>query len=95
MKHVILVQMFNGKIDKVQYLESKFDRECGDDMIYDGERFKVGIVGDSKDDVIEAINKIIKKQNSVIRKKQYQENKKADKIFNRIMVQAWNDINKY
>ena len=95
MKHVVLVQMFGNEISKVQYIESKFDREPGDDMVYDGERMKVGIVGDNKQDVIDAINQVIKKQNSLKRKIQRNEDAKSNKIFNDILAQVWNDINKY
>jgi hypothetical protein len=83
-----------GELTKVQYIESKFDRECGDDMVYAGERMKVGIVGDNKEDVVEAINRVIKKQNSLKRKIQRNEDAKSNKIFNDILGQAWRDIHK-
>ena len=77
--------MSGDRIIKVQYLESKFDREPGDVMVYDGERMNVGVVGDDRNSVIEAINKVIKAQNKVERRKRYLEKKKVDKIFSKIL----------
>lgn len=86
MKHVVLVKISGDRITKVQYLESKFDREPGDVMVYDGERMNVGVVGDDRDSVIEAINKVIQLQNKQDRKVQKKSNQKVDKMFNDILI---------
>jgi hypothetical protein len=93
MKHVVLVKIIGNTLTKVQYLESKFDREPGDVMVYDGERMDVAIVGNDKDSVISAINEVIKEQNRVNRKSQKKSNKKVDKLFNDIMRDAIKMIN--
>ena len=93
MKHVVLVKMFQNRITKVQYIESKFDREPGDVMVYDGDRMNVGIVGDSKKVVIDKINEFIKLQNREVNRKKYQEKKETDKMFNDILKEAWKSIN--
>lgn len=91
--HVGLVRMNGNKIIGVQYLNSKFERELGDVMRIENVEWKVGIIGDDKDSVIQGLNIVIRKQNSIIRKLQKQQNKKADKIFDDLLRQAWKDIN--
>ena len=51
------------------------------------------MIGDTKNDVISALNTIIKKQNSIINKKKYQEKKKTDMIFNNILNDIMKEIN--
>lgn len=89
MKHVVLVKMSGDRIIKVQYLESKFDREPGDVMVYDGEKMNVGVVGDSRDSVIKTINEVIKAQNKADRKRIYRENKEVDKMFKDILLESY------
>ena len=88
MKHVVLVKMVGDRITKVQYLESKFDREPGDVMVYDGERMNVGVVGNDRDSVIAGINDVIREQNRLDRKIQKKSNQRVDKMFNDIMIDA-------
>ena len=88
MKHVVLVKMSGDRITKVQYLESKFDREPGDVMIYDGERMNVGVVGDDRDSVISAMNDVIREQNRLDRKIQKKSNQRVDKMFDDVMRDA-------
>ena len=78
MSHLILVQVDqkNSRIKKVQYMESKFERELGEVIKYDGEIFNVGIIGDNKKDVILAINDVIKLQNKLDRKEAKKEDQK-------------------
>jgi hypothetical protein len=63
-----LIKLKNEKIVGVQYLESKFDRELGDTLNIDGVKWRVGIIGDTKNDVIIALNGIIKEINAITRR---------------------------
>ena len=63
-----LIKLENEKIVGVQYLESKFDRELGDTLNIDGVKWRVGIIGDTKNDIIIALNGIIKKINAITRR---------------------------
>ena len=90
-----LVKMNESKTQLygVQYYKSKWERNLGDTLNIDGEKWLVGIIGDTKNDVISALNTIIKKQNSIINKKKYQEKKKTDMIFNNILNDIMKEIN--
>ena len=52
----------------VQYYKSKWERNLGDTLTIDGTKWLVGIIGDTRNDVISALNEIVKKQNSIINK---------------------------
>ena len=88
MTHVGLVKIINNQITKVQYVESKFDRELGDTLTIDGERMRVGVIGEDRNSVITTLNGFIKTQNSIIRKQQRVIDAKANKTFNKIMKGA-------
>ena len=77
----------------VQYLLSKWERNLGDVINIDGTKWLVGIIGDTKNDVISELNNIIKKQNSIVNKKKYQEKKKTDMAFNQILNDVMKSIN--
>ena len=93
--HVGLVRMNESKTELygVQYLLSKWERNLGDTLNINGTKWLVGIIGDTKKDVISALNDIVKKQNSIINKKKYQEKKKTDMIFNNILNDVMKEIN--
>ena len=63
----------------VQYFESKWKRELGDKINYDGHQMRVGAIGDSKDELIKAGNKMIAMQNKINR---METNKMINKFFN-------------
>ena len=88
MTHVGLVKIFNNQITKVQYMESKFERELGDTLTIDGEKMRVGVIGEDRNSVIDTLNGFIKTQNSILRKQQKIEDAKVNKIFNKIMKGA-------
>lgn len=69
MKHIVLVKKFGGIINEVTYMLSKFDREVGDKMRIEGREYIVGCVGNSRNEVIDAINVKIKDQNKMLRGK--------------------------
>lgn len=95
--HVGLVRMNGGGLIGAQYMLSKWERNLGDRLTIDGTEWRVGIIGDTKDDVIEALNEIIKKQNSIINKQNYQIRKKerieTNKVWNKILADVMRDIN--
>jgi|TARA_B110000483_G_scaffold11141_1_gene12931 hypothetical protein len=93
--HVGLVRMNESKTELygVQYLLSKWERNLGDVINIDGTKWLVGIIGDTKNDVISELNNIIKKQNSIVNKKKYQEKKKTDMAFNQIINDVMKSIN--
>jgi hypothetical protein len=93
--HIGLVRMNESKTELygVQYMLSKWERNLGDTLNIDGTKWLVGMIGDTKNDVISALNTIIKKQNSIINKKKYQEKKKTDMIFNNILNDIMKEIN--
>ena len=93
--HIGLVRMNESKTELYggQYMLSKWERNLGDTLNIDVTKWLVGMIGDTKNDVISALNTIIKKQNSIINKKKYQEKKKTDMIFNNILNDIMKEIN--
>ena len=97
--HVGLVRMNESKTELygVQYLLSKWERNLGDVINIDGTKWLVGIIGDTKDDVISALNDVVKKHNSIINKQNYQLRKKerieTNKVWNKILGDVMRDIN--
>ena len=77
----------------VQYMLSKWERNLGDSLNIDGVKWRVGIIGDTKNDVISALNTIIKKQNSIINKKKYQQRKEEKFIMNNILNNVMKELN--
>jgi|TARA_B100001093_G_scaffold519011_1_gene606000 hypothetical protein len=90
-----LVKMNESKTQLygVQYYKSKWERNLGDTLNIDGEKWLVGIIGDTKNDVISALNVIVKKHNSVINKKNYQKRKEEKIIMNNILNEVMKDLN--
>mgnify|MGYP000904840233 FL=1 len=90
-----LVKMNESKTELygVQYYKSKWERNLGDTLTIDGEKWLVGIIGDTRNDVISALNDIVKKQNSIINKKKYQQRKEEKFIMNNILNNVMKDLN--
>ncbi len=90
-----LVKMNESKTELygVQYMLSKWERNLGDILTIDGEKWLVGIIGDTKNDVISALNEVVKKHNSVINKKNYQKRKEEKIIMNNILNDVIKDLN--
>jgi len=90
-----LVKMNESKTQLygVQYYKSKWERNLGDTLNIDGEKWLVGIIGDTKNDVISALNVIVKKHNSEINKKNYQKRKEEKIIMNNILNEVMKDLN--
>ncbi len=90
-----LVKMNEDKTElyDVQYMLSKWERNLGDVLTINGEKWLVGMIGDTKDDVIQALNEIVKKHNSIINKKNYQKRKEEKIIMNNILNEVMKDLN--
>ena len=90
-----LVRMNESKTELygVQYYESKWERNLGDTLNINGTKWLVGMIGDTKKDVISALNDIVKKQNSIVNKKKYQESKKEKMVLNEILNNVMKEIN--
>lgn len=84
-----LVRIEDQKLLGVQYYESKWERELGDVLKIDGIKWRVGMIGESRNEIIIELNKITKKYNSIIRKKN-QLNKLKERI---IMGKVYKDLN--
>ena len=93
--HVGLVRMNESKTELYdsQYMLSKWERNLGDILNIDGTNWLVGIIGDTKKDVISALNNIIKKHNSIINKKNYQQEKKENMVINQITNNIMKELN--
>ena len=93
--HIGLVRMNESKTELygVQYMLSKWERNLGDTLNIDGTKWLVGMIGDTKNDVISALNKIVKKHNSIINKKNYQQRKKEKMIMNQITNTIMKELN--
>ena len=90
-----LVKMNDDKTELygVQYMLSKWERNLGDVLTIDVVKWYVGIIGDTKNDVISALNEIVKKHNSIINKKKYQQRKKDKLIMNKLINDVMKDLN--
>jgi hypothetical protein len=90
-----LVKMNESKTELygVQYYKSKWERNLGDTLTIDGEKWLVGMIGDTKNGVISALNEIVKKQNSIINKKKYQQRKEEKFIMNNILNNVMKELN--
>jgi len=94
-----LIKLENEKIVGVKYMESKFDRELGFTYNIDGIKWRVGIIADTRNEVIIALNDIIReinsitrKANSITRKDNKIENKKANIMFAQITNKIYKDL---
>ena len=76
----------------VQYMLSKWERKLGDTLTIDGVKWRVGIIGDTKKDVISALNEIVKKQNKIVRKQKYYQNKKENQMMNDMLANVLSDL---
>jgi hypothetical protein len=88
-----LVRIQNERLVGVQYFESKWERELGEELNIDGVKWRVGVIGESRNEIIEVLNGFISKQNSIVRKQNKIANREADMIFNQIMKEAIAELN--
>jgi len=84
-----IVRIEDQKLTGAQYFDSAWDRELGDVLSIDGRKWRVAMIGESRNQIINELNKITKKYNSIIRKKN-QLNKLKERI---IMSKVYKDLN--
>ena len=88
-----LVRIQNERLVGVQYFESKWERELGEELNIDGVKWRVGVIGESRNEIIKVLNGFISKQNSIVRKENKRMNQAADREFNKILAEAVQYVN--
>jgi len=87
-----IVRIEDQKLTGAQYFDSAWDRELGDVLSIDGRKWRVAMIGESRNQIINELNKIIKKNNSIIRKKNKLENQKSNQMFRDISNKIYQDL---
>jgi len=90
---LVIMNSDNTELIEARYVNSKWERELGDVMTIDNKKYRVGVIGDTRNDVIQYLNKIIKGQNKIVRRQQRIANAKANAHVNKIFADILNDIN--
>jgi hypothetical protein len=91
--HIGLVKIENGRLVAVQYYVSKFERQLGDVINYAGMTYNVGVIGESRNAVVNHLNIFIKNQNRINRKINASTNIQARQMWNEIIADTLNWIN--
>ena len=90
--HVGLVKIENNRVVRVQYVDWPWERELGDIMRVEGVEMRVGVIGDSRNAVIETLNGFIRRENKITRRENKIANAAANaefaKIFKKIVKDA-------
>ena len=87
-----LVRIVSERLVGVQYFESKFQRELGEELIIDGKKWNVGVIGEDRAEIIGVLNGFVSKQNSIVRKQNKRDDRIVNSEFNKIMREAMNSI---
>tara|TARA_B110000977_G_C10595200_1_gene305973 strand:- start:42 stop:329 length:288 start_codon:yes stop_codon:yes gene_type:complete len=87
-----LVRIVSERLVGVQYFESKFQRELGEELIIDGKKWNVGVIGEDRAEIIGVLNGFVSKQNSIVRKQNKRDDRIVNSEFNKIMREAINSI---
>ena len=88
-----LVRIQNEKLVGVQYFESKFERELGEEISINGVKWNVAVIGEDRNTIVDVLNGFIKKQNSIVRKQNQMINREANYRFNKALAEAIQHIN--
>ena len=92
-----LVRIQNEKLVGVQYFESKFERELGEELSINGVKWNVAVIGEDRNTIVDVLNGFIRKQNSVVRKQNRKVNmaieREANYRFNKVLAQAIQYVN--
>lgn len=64
-----LTKVVNGKLVAVRYMESKFERNLGDKITYEGSLMIVSVIGTDRNDVIRQLNVLIREANAIVAKR--------------------------
>ncbi len=91
--HIGLVKINNVTkgVDGVHYMNSKFERELGDRLTIDGVSWRVGVIGDDRNSIIDALNVIVRRENKITRAKNRATQIETNRFFNSIV----GDLRKY
>ncbi len=87
-----LVRMSGERIIGVQYFESKFSRELGDKLRINGVEWIVGVIADDRNSIIKVLNEIVRIENSIIRKKQKERDRKINAQITQMFLQAYKSV---
>lgn len=90
---LVILNEDKTRLQSIRYFPSKFRRELGDTINYDGQKYTVGVIADDRNSVIRTLNDFIKKQNSVIRQENKIANAKADNHFYSVLAEAIKQVN--
>ena len=93
----------NGeRVIGVQYFESKFNRELGEKLRIDGVEWRVGVIAEDKNSIIQVLNEIVRienslrrKENSVRRKEQREREREIDAQITEMFLQAYKSVMNY
>ena len=88
-----LVRIQNERLVGVQYFESKFERELGEELSINGVKWNVAVIGEDRNTIVDVLNGFIKKQNSIVRKQNQMINREANYRFNKVLAQAIQYVN--
>ena len=91
--HIGLVRISNGRLIGVQYYVSKFERDLGETIKFDGIVYNVGVIGKNRNSVVEHLNIFIKNQNRINRKINASNNIEARIMWAEILQDTLNYIN--
>ena len=80
--NLLLVSVSNGRVTKVQYMISKWERELGDIITYNGIKMRVAAISDDMSEIINFGNELIKRQNK--------ETRALNKRYN---IEFWEQLN--
>ena len=58
----------SGIIVRARYYFSKWDKELGEKIVIDGNKTLIEVIGDSRNNVIDKMNILIKESNNIARK---------------------------
>jgi 2-oxo-4-hydroxy-4-carboxy--5-ureidoimidazoline (OHCU) decarboxylase len=90
-----LVRIQNEKLVGVQYFESKFQRELGEVVSINNVKWTVAVIGEDRNTIVDVLNELVKKQNSIVRKENNRINRIADMRLNKILREAIERVNNY
>ncbi len=90
-----LVRIQNEKLIGVQYFESKFQRELGEVVSINNVKWTVAVIGEDRNTIVDVLNGLVKKQNSIVRKVNNRINRIADMRFNKILREDIERVNNY
>jgi len=94
-----LVRMNGERVIGVQYFESKFNRELGEKLRIDGVEWRVGVIADDRNSIIQVLNEIVRienslrrKENSIRRQKQRERDRDIDAQITKMFIQAYKSV---